>query len=403
MTFSADIVSGDNSAMSIEIDSDFPGGNIVIENVDGDDVRLHQDLRDTPSDWFYWCFCVRGAEGRTLRFTFTRSCALGVRGPAVSLDDGETWNWLGNDVVNGSAFSYVFPKDAPKVMVSFAMPYQESHWLHFVDGLSNPPLFSCHKLCTTAKGRDVEYMLVGCQGAEPQHRVAITCRHHCCEMMTNYVLEGLFQWVVEDSGAESQWLRDNVQFFLVPFMDKDGVEDGDQGKGRQPRDHGRDYEGESMFASTEAIRRLLPGWGGDQLRVGLDLHCPWISGAHHEVIYLVGSQHHRIVQEQQRFSEILESVGRGPLPFLAADFLPFGRAWNTEKNYLGGKEFSCWVAGLPAVALGTTIEIPYANAGGAEVNQESARSFGKDLGMALTSYLRTLPKSGHNNQVEAMQ
>lgn len=387
--------------MPMEIDSDFPGGNIAIESVNGDEVRLHQDLRGTSRDWFYWCFRVRGAEGKTLRFTFTRSLALGVRGPAVSLDKGEAWNWLGSDTVTGSAFTYTLPTNTPEARLSFGMPYQESHWLHFADGLSNKTSFSRHRLCTTVKGRDVEYMLVDCQEAEPQYRVAITCRHHCCEMMANYVLEGLIQWVLEDPGAESQWLRDRVQFFVVPFADKDGVEDGDQGKGRQPRDHGRDYEGESIYAPCKAIRQLLPAWGGDRLRVGLDLHCPWISGAHHEVIYLVGSPEPRIAQEQQRFSETLESVGRGPLPFLAADYLPFGEAWNTGDNFVGGKGFGRWVAELPAVVLGTGIEVPYANAGGAEVNQESARFFGRDLGMALASYLRTLPGSGHHNRAEA--
>ena len=33
--------------MPIEIDSSFPGGNIVVEGIDGNEVRVHQDLRDT--------------------------------------------------------------------------------------------------------------------------------------------------------------------------------------------------------------------------------------------------------------------------------------------------------------------------------------------------------------------
>lgn len=389
--------------MPIQIDSEFPGGNIVIENIDGDDIRLHQDLRDTPHDWFYWCFRVRGAEGRTIRFVFTKSRALGVRGPAVSLDKGATWRWLGSNAVKGNTFSYTFPENAPEVRLSFAMPYQGSHWLHFVDGLGDNPAVSRHKLCTTMRGRDVEYMLLGCNEAEPQHRVAVTCRHHCCEMMANYTLEGLIQWTVGDSGAESRWLRDNVQFFLVPFVDKDGVEDGDQGKGRQPRDHGRDYEGESLFASTKAIRGLLPAWGGDKLRAGLDLHCPHISGTYNEMIYQVGSKHRRVDQEQQLFSGILESVNSGPLPFLAADFLPFGKAWNTKDSYLAGKGFSHWVAELPGGILGTAIEIPYANAGGVEVNPESARGFGKNLAMALASYLQPFQKTRHNQELKATQ
>jgi len=371
--------------MPVQIDCEFPGGNIVVESIDGDEVRLHQDLRDTTRDWFYWCFRVRGAEGRTLSFTFTQSRALGVRGPAISLDDGKTWAWLGSDQVKDNTFSCRFPADAPEARLSFGMPYQASHWQRFAESVADSPFLSLHTLCTTRKHREVEYALLGCLESEPAHRVAITCRHHCCEMMVSYVVEGLIRWVAEDTDAE--WLRSNVQFLIVPFVDKDGVEDGDQGKGRNPRDHGRDYEGESLYASTAAIRRLLPEWGGGRLHVGLDLHCPWIFGDHNEVAYLVGSQHPRVAKQQQLFSEILESVTDGPPPFYARDFLPFGQSWNTDANYAGGKGFARWVAELPGVGLSAGIELPYANASGAEVEQASARRFGRDLGKALAAYL----------------
>lgn len=54
------------------IDSHLPGDNIVVERIDGEDVYLRQDLRDTEGPWFYWCFRVLGASGRTLRFHFYR-------------------------------------------------------------------------------------------------------------------------------------------------------------------------------------------------------------------------------------------------------------------------------------------------------------------------------------------
>ena len=84
-----------------------------------------------------------------------------------------------------------------------------------------------------------------------------------------------------------------VEFFVVPFVDKDGVEDGDQGKNRRPHDHNRDYGGRadgdhSIYASTRALRERIPAWSGGKLRVALDLHCPWIRGEHNEVIYFVG-------------------------------------------------------------------------------------------------------------------
>ncbi len=264
--------------MPLLIDSDFPGGNIVVESIDGDEVRVHQDLRDTSHDWFYWCFRVRGGQGRRVRFLFTRSLAIGVRGPAVSLDQGWSWRWLGREAVGGNVFCYTFGADGEDVRFSFAMPYQQMQWRRFADRLGESSAFSRHALCRTAKDREVEFALAGCNDREPLHRVAITCRHHCCEMMAGYALEGLIEWIVIDPSTEALWLRQNVQFFIVPMVDVDGVEDGDQGKDRQPRDHGRDYADDSIYASTGAIRRRLPAWGEGRLRVGLDLHCPWIRG-----------------------------------------------------------------------------------------------------------------------------
>ncbi len=383
--------------MPIEFDNRFPGGNIVVEGMDGDEVRMHQDLRDSSSDWFYWCFRVRGAEGRTLRFTFTQSRALGVHGPAVSRDEGETWNWLGSKAVNDGSFSYTFREDKAWVRFSFAMPYQESHWRQFLKGVGANTVFSTHTLCKTEKGRTVEYLLLGGQNPEPHHRVAITCRHHCCEMMANHALEGLLGWVLTGNDADAQWVREEVAMLVIPFVDKDGVEEGDQGKNRRPRDHARDYEGKSLYASTAAIRRLLPGWARDRLQVGIDLHCPWIAGQHNEVIYVVGLDDQRNAHKQNRFSGILESLSAGPLPFHAADLLPFGQGWNNADNYTGGRTFTQWVvAEVAGEALGLPIEIPYANAGGAEVNPASLRLFGKDLGRALASYLRTLPTTERN-------
>ena len=56
----------------IVVDADFPAGNIVVENIQGDTVRPRRDERDTPRFWSYWYFRVRGAENRTLTFQFTR-------------------------------------------------------------------------------------------------------------------------------------------------------------------------------------------------------------------------------------------------------------------------------------------------------------------------------------------
>ena len=82
-------------AAAVEVDADFPGGNVIVERIDGDNIHVRPDLRDTVGDWFYWNFRVRGAAGRTITVHFTKGNPIGVRGPAVSIDGGKSWSGSG--------------------------------------------------------------------------------------------------------------------------------------------------------------------------------------------------------------------------------------------------------------------------------------------------------------------
>jgi hypothetical protein len=183
-----------------------------------------------------------------------------------------------------------------------------------------------------------------------------------------------------------------VEVLVIPFVDKDGVEDGDQGKNRRPHDHNRDYINSSIYPSVRAIRNFVPQWSNRKLKVVIDLHCPYIRGEYNEVIYIVGSSDPTIWQQQQEFATILESVCEGQLPYLAKSSLPFGTAWNTASNYGQFKSCSRWAGEQPGVRLATTIEIPYANVGTTVVTADNARAFGHDLARALRRYLENSTK-----------
>jgi len=371
------------------IDCEFPGGNIIVDAIEGDTVSLHQDLRDTRGDWFYWYFRVRGAAGRTLNFKFTKGNVIGVRGPAVSMDRGETWKWLGKVAVEGTTFCYAFPLDAEEVRFSFAMPYTERNLREFISRHESNPNLKADVLCKTRKGRDVELLRLGRLDGECDYRVLITCRNHACEMMANYSLEGIMESILSDTD-DGKWLREHVEFLVVPFMDKDGVEDGDQGKNREPHDHNRDYAGESIYPSVRTLREFVPTWSEERLRVAIDLHCPHIRGAHNEVIYMVGNERESMWEQQCEFGRILEATQTGLLVYRASDNLPFGTAWNTGQNYGTGKSCGRWASELDGIKLATSFEIPYANASGKTVTAETARAFGWDIACALRCFLQKL-------------
>ena len=80
----------------IKIDSDFPGGNIVVERIEGDTLVLCPDMRDTAGSWFYWAFRIRGAAGRRLVVRFSAHTPVGAKAirilsqPQAILDDQTT-------------------------------------------------------------------------------------------------------------------------------------------------------------------------------------------------------------------------------------------------------------------------------------------------------------------------
>ncbi len=368
----------------MNIDSNFQTGNIILERIEGDDVYVRPDLRDTQGHWFYWCFRARYAAGRKIRFHLTSENTLTDLGAAASLDDGWTWKWIGLENVNGSTFEYQFPENANDVRFSMGMPYSQRNLEKFLQKYENNPCIETEILCKSRKGRDVEKIIIGNHDENCEFRILITARHHCCEMMDNYAIEGIIESVMEDH-AISKWFMKNAQIVVIPFVDKDGVEDGDQGKNRKPHDHNRDYVPDALYSETKSIMDFVPAWIKGKTFIAFDLHCPWIRGTGNNMIFIPGSGYEKNWEEQKIFSKILEKENKGELPYFAQDNLPFGKEWNIGMKP-GQKSSSTWAYEAGA-KTSLTLEIPYSVAHGKEVNQKTAKLFGNYLAAAIKKYL----------------
>ncbi len=378
----------------VVIDSDYPGGNIRLEKIEGDVVHVAHEMRDSEGWWFAWNFRVRGAAGRTLTFQFSGRSPIGVHGPAVSTDGGKNWIWLGAGSVRGASFSYTFPAGVAAVRFGFAIPYLEADLHAFIRAHAGNAHLKIEDHVVTRKGRRTERLLIGQLDGNPRHRVVLTARHHACESIASYSLEGILAAVLADTD-DGRWLREHVEILAIPFMDKDGVEDGDQGKNRRPHDHNRDYIEQSIHPSVIALKDYVPGWARGRLRLFLDLHCPYLRGGgdavgSHERIYFVQSSIPTQAVEITRFCGILEAVQQGPLVYSARYNLPWGRGFNTPEGGLGRNSAS-WFSGQPGIRWASVVEIPYANTGGPQpVTADGARAFGRDLAAAMRRYLESM-------------
>ena len=229
------------AAAAYTVDAEIPAGNIVVKSIEGDVVKLKQDFRDTPGHWFYWAFRVRGAAGRTLTFDFGDSPAVGSRGAAVSEDRGGHWRWSDferddprdpatGDHASYTTFTWKFGPDDNEVWFSQTFPYSQSDWEAFLaaHAADYGRVFVTNTLCLSKKGRPVEAGRFGRIDGKAKYRMFVTSRHHCAETTATFVMEGLLSAVFGDDEL-GRWMRENIEIRAVPFVDKDGVVDGDQG------------------------------------------------------------------------------------------------------------------------------------------------------------------------------
>jgi hypothetical protein len=378
----------------LTIDVNFPGGNIIVDRIEADDVRLRQDLRDTAGPWFYWQFRARQAAGRTVRFHFTGGRVLGPLGPAYSLDGGSTWRWLGSRRTNTDepppkdGFLFRFPTAVVEVRFCFAIPYVESDLRRFLCRYERSSALKEGVLCKTAGGRSVEVLYLGRLDGQADYRLAFTCRHHACESVASFALEGLMESVLA-ADETGRWFRKHVAVLVVPFVDKDGVEAGDQGKNRKPHDHNRDYRGAGIYPAVRAIKKLLPAWSGGRLDMTIDLHCPSIND---NALQFIGNANQAVWQRTVALSQYLGASQAGPLRYHAdgSGRVPFGRSWN-QGDGLALASFAGWASGLPNIQVATSIEIPYSLIGREPVSAPAVRAFGHDLARAIRMYLERKP------------
>lgn len=347
----------------MEIHGNFTGGNITVEQIDGDKVYLQNQLRDS-TEWFYWAFCVEGAQGRELTFYLPKPARIGYWGAAVS-HDLKTWHWS-NQVDEGS-FTYRFGADESKVYFAHSMLYHPDRFLAFAE---KNGVTVC-ELCKSRKGRTVPYVQIGAG----KKQILLTARHHACESTGSYVLEGLLARLIANPIPDTT-------IFCVPFVDYDGVVDGDQGKSRQPHDHNREYlQNETpLYPETAAIRAYAAENG---CNYGFDFHAPWHTKKENDTPFLV----HNSVEKRDRllrFSALLEaSMTPDAFQYHSTNDYPPNTGW----NHTPGAGFASNMMQRPECDIAVTLETAYFGTPENRVTAEGMVALGRCFAEALRAYI----------------
>ncbi len=387
----------------LTIRCDYPGGNVKVNQIKPGLVELESDLRDTPTDWFYWNFEVKTDAPGIVKFVFPpKRLMISAQGPCVSTDNGLTWHWLGRDKTvffdtdlqeDCDSFYWEFKQAGETVRFAQGFPYQLADFENFVQKTGAREDLELTSYATTGKGKVSPMLIIA--NAPGKQNVLLTARHHCCEATANYVWEGFVEEALSDSVFGIAF-RKKYNLYAIPFVDLDGVEAGDQGKNRAPYDHNRDYGVEKhQYSEIEAIEKLHRDL---KFAIALDFHDPAVRTDAHENFYFAGFRSPKNkVNTAELIHWVMEESPEECGPTLQLGFdqplgLPEGM----------GYPFSYYFESHPDVIYGTTLENPYATID-SRYSIESAREYGRGVLRAMMRFEFTTnaePHTGHQKFVE---
>ena len=363
----------------MKIDKNFVSGNIEVLDISDNIVTVERELRDTweERDWFYWAFRVTGAAGQTVTFQFPHKDRVGYWGAAVS-SDLYSWQWTGGrklwtaeDGTPYESFTYTFGPEENEVYFAHNMVYTPDRFVSFCErnGLK------IEELCISNKGRSVPMVQFG----EGEKVILLTSRHHCCESTGTHVMESVLQSLIDQP-------LDGYRVICVPFVDYDGVVDGDQGKHRNPWDHNRDYfrDGSpSRYTTCAAIGKLILE---NTIAYAFDFHSPKHCGGINDKVHIPYSFEEE-APRLDRFSEIFQSkITPDAIAYDKTNNWPAGLGWNKPTN----ATFVRYAIKSSSHPFSFTLETPYFGEedGSVVVNRDTMYAFGQCFAAALREFIK---------------
>ena len=227
-----------------------------------------------------------------------------------------------------------------------------------------------NELCKSRKGRSVPCLYIG----NGEKSIIFTSRHHACESTGNYVLEGV---ITERANNPIK----NTRILIVPFVDYDGVIDGDQGKSRVPHDHNRDYIDDPIYPEVRSIRNHMSEYG---CNFGFDLHSPYHKGGVNDKIFVVRN-HKEKDMSFDAFSSIFESeISEKSMKYSKKDDYPPCTNWNQPSSSFG------YTTNIHSECnLAFTLESTYFGEENNKVSEKKLVELGKSFLRAVKKYVES--------------
>jgi hypothetical protein len=218
--------------LEIELRTDFEGASLGNWSQYAPGKFNFTIRKDTNSDFARWySFRVAGGQGEALSFQITNAGEVSAASawpfnrPAVSSDGGATWSRIPNTSYDGGVFSFHHTPVSDAEWIALQPIYNFSRWTDLAAQIQNHPMVDSLVVITqTLQGRPVHLVKVTDPSVPDAEKGAVwvTARQHPAEVAGSFKAEGLLLWLLSDDPQASE-LRKRAVFYVVPFLNPDGV------------------------------------------------------------------------------------------------------------------------------------------------------------------------------------
>lgn len=370
-------------------------GNGIILDVTRDDdgwrVIFASEPRTSPQPlWFH--IEVTGLDGDGLHMVWENAdLALGNRNELSMLRpvlraDGGSWHRCSNveveDTEDGRRRVHFHRQPgADTVAAALCYPYVPADLEATLEEL--PGAWETTVIGVTGHGRPLTRLRSPRAGeVEGAMGLYVVARQHAGETPGSWVLDGLLRFVAADS-EEAVAFREQVDCWVVPFADLDGVVEGDYGKDAMPWDFNRAWEPMPMRPEVQAMQHDLQRFA-ERCRPGLiiDLHAP---GHATSDVYLQMPRDERPAEQHESARRFAEQLAER-VPEVPAESLTRPTRYPSRWNAMA--TLGSWAWDHLGGATEVSIETSYQRLADRLLEPTGYRALGRRVARAALAWLR---------------
>lgn len=263
----------------IVIDTSFEGANTRIININNAANTVKFESRLRAGDIHNVVFFLKISGFNTsvpfkIQVKYTQQYYIPVL--AAYSYDGINWLRL-TGVFSGDSKEYSAIFSQNSIYFAHGFPYVYNDLLNLESRLIINPYTFVTNIAVSSGGKNVKMFTITepCVNDSDKQLIWVLGRNHAMESHSNYVIEGLIDFLVSND-IKADMLRRQAIIKIVPMMDIDKAFNGGTGKDQLPVDFNRDWDSPSYWPAVIAVKQKInESASQNHLRIFIDSHNPF--------------------------------------------------------------------------------------------------------------------------------